>query len=294
MDYFINNTTYSILSKNNYKIVNSIIIITFVSIFIREVTFPVLFYHNGMMLIGFTFLAILQNNFKKTECQFKISRYLGFFLFIIPLLIAIISIVHYENEKNNTLFMVSYNNADFSSAENYINKTTESVPYLFNRSVLNYSLFKQNSDTLFLIKMKQQLNKAISINDRDYTLRHDLALVLFEEKKIDSALLILDQLTSKFTNNALYNFSHSKVLYNDGKTEKSAMYMIKAIKLSPNILESDFWGNLRKTDSLYTQNISKKLLENINSIIQNKAEISPIIMAKFYYFWEKIKMQKLF
>lgn len=261
----------------NSNTLNNIIIIAFLALLIREATFSVFFYHLGMLLIGFILFALHQNNTKIRQYKLKVSKYFILSALLVLLVTVVISIKHTYDTDNNCLFIKSFNEGKFEQAESFINKTSESAPYLFNRSALNYSLFKQNHDSLYLTKSKHNLYEAFSKNKRDYMLQHNFAMVLKEEGKIDSALIILNQLTDKFPNNALYNYSYFSVLYEKGDTEVAINYLIKAIELSPNILESTFWKEIKRVDSTFTKKITDELLLNLN---KHKEITNPIILAK--------------
>ena len=266
-----------IQSIRNSNILNSFVVIIFFSLLIREATFPVFFYHSGMLLIGFILLALLQNNIKVCRYKLKISFFLIFSILLVLLVTIIISIKHTRDVDNNCLFLQSFHEGRFDQAEYFINRTSESVPCLFNRSVLNYFLFKQTQDSVYFVKSKHDLSKAFSKNKRDYMLQHNFALMLKEEGKIDSSLNILNQLTDKFPNNALYNYSHFRVLYEKGEVEVAINYLIRSIKLYPSVLESSSWKELESVDSIFTKRVANELLLNLT---KNEEIVNPIIAAK--------------
>lgn len=264
----------------NSIVLNGIIFTSLLAMLIRELTFPAFLNNSGVMLIGFILIALFQNSNLVYSFSIKVSRYFILSLILVFISIIFISVKHSQNEKNNNLFIQAFHAGKFNLAENYINKTSESVPYLFNRSVLNHTLFRQTNDTLYLKKMKQNLIQAFSKNHRDNMLKYHLGLALIEERQVDSALHIFNELTTRFPNNTLYNVSYFENLYNAGEKNKAEKYLIKAIELFPGIINSELWTNIEKNDSIYIKKITNRLLSDISSKENSELKTNPITLAK--------------
>jgi tetratricopeptide (TPR) repeat protein len=257
------------------------IVVIFFVILIRELSFPVFFEYEGLQLTFFTLLAIFQNQTVDKSCDMPIFNFkrlsiISWIPVAIFTILLFLLFIHYKNEKNNNLFLVALKRGDLNNALTYIDRTKESTPYLINRSICHWELFKKNKDPRSLLSSKLNLQKAIEKNPYDMMLLHNLSVVLNEEGKKDSSLFILSELVTRFPNNALYQMTMFDSFYRNGNKKEAQMHILKAVQNSPGILETPLWQNLTRKDTLFTQKIIQTLKIN-----DPELNAEPIMLAKY-------------
>jgi tetratricopeptide (TPR) repeat protein len=235
-----------------------ILLCVLIAFLVRETTFSTFFESTGLQMTVVTYIAISQNLYLNKAPSYKPPDFKYTFLLpgLIWLLLSIFNHLHVMNEKNNSLFLQKINSLEMDDAKTYIERTNELTPYLINRSLLYWELFKIKDDKNYLFASKQYLLKAIKKNNQDQLLLYNLSLIFVAENKPDSALLILKKLTEEHPNNSLYQLGLSKQLYSMGKSEIASTSLKKAILMNPNILNTTFFQTLSSVDSVFCAKIS--------------------------------------
>jgi tetratricopeptide (TPR) repeat protein len=270
---------YSFCREIPHKPKLYIIFTVLLIISIRELSFPTLFEHFGVQLNIITILAIAQNSSKSKEIFLVKShnKYIALFLIVNLSAFLIVNFFFYSNEQNNHKFIQYMSKNDFVSAENCIAKTSKNTPFLINRSLLYWCIYKENEDTVSLEKSKKYLLEAYQHNPQDPMIKYNLSVIFKLDNNRDMSLRMLRELIKKYPNNSVYQIGLFTQLYEDGKTKESLPYFVSAIKNNPNLLETPMWRNFQTNDSLHANAIVKKLKDDLLCIDRK----DPVLSAKY-------------
>jgi tetratricopeptide (TPR) repeat protein len=272
--------------RNRKKSVVPVAVAVFVAvILIREATFPVFLDTAGFQLSVFTLLAFFQhtpaNQLRQPNIAPSCVRCLFVFLLAMAVLSGIVSCFNLMQERHNREALSALKNGDPEAAKNYLEKTTDRIPYLFNKSAVYLTLYKQGKERFYLDKAKNELRKAILKNPHDAMLQYAMAHIYQEEGNRDSALYVIVNLTERFPNKSLYRLAAFKMLYQSGQSETAIPHLMQTIKLSPAILDSPYWEELKKTDSEFIQSVADSLMMDISDFMTKKASSDPILLAGY-------------
>lgn len=258
------------------------ILISLIAIGIRELFFATFFEYPGQAIIVFTLLAIYQNKYTEiptVKLNFsKKSNLAGLF---VPLILLCVFITYLKNKQDtdtglNRKYLECIQTNQLDSAEYYINRSSDSQPNLINKSMLKWLQYKTDEDTASLYISKAYLQKAIAKNPNDNLLKYNLAMVLKQEGKKDSAMWIVKQLSDAFPDNALYHTGIYCMEKGEKDKQERKKHLLSAIKTMPQLLETQLWTNAIDEDNSLIDELLAKLntekLENISD---------PIRLAKY-------------
>jgi tetratricopeptide (TPR) repeat protein len=168
-----------------------------------------------------------------------------------------------RDEKHNDKFVQAMSDNNFIAAKNSIEKTSKRTPYLINRSLVHWCLYKETGDSGYLAKSKEYLIEAHLLNPNDLVLKYNLSIILESENKSDSSLCILEELTEKYPNNSLYQAGLFLHLYKNEKKEEGKKHFISAVENEPNLLETSVWRKMQEKDSIYADQISGEIHDRL-------------------------------
>lgn len=255
-----------------------VILITLTAICIRELFFATFFEYSGQVIFLFTLLAIYQNRYTgipTIKLNFlKRSALIGLFLPLVFLCVFITCMKkrQYADTELNRKYLQCIRTNQLDSAEYYINRSFESLPNLVNKSMLKWLQYKTNGDTASLYSAKICLQKAIVKNPYDNILKYNLAIVLKQEGKKDSAMWIVKQLSDAFSDNALYHVGIYCMEKGENDKHERGTYLLRAVKTMPQLLETQLWRNaIDEDDSLMDGLLAwlnAEKLENISDPIR--------------------------
>ncbi|MDR1898241.1 MAG: O-antigen ligase family protein [Prevotellaceae bacterium] len=269
------------------RFISRVIFFFLVVLFIKEATFPLFFNSSGCQIIVFMLVAILLNFATKSNNSFCFSHIVqNIILVFFPLCcisIIVFSSIYTNDEYHNTKAIISMGEKEYYEALKHVSKTHQRTPYLINRSIIHWEIFKNTKNTDHLFESKKYLKKAIRKNKHDKMLQFQLAMILKSENKLDSAKYILEYLTLKYPDNGLYNFAMFNMLYELGETDRALPYMVKLVELSPLIVGSSYWKYSIDSDSVISNKLKKNLHKNLDFIKQTMKTNNPIELAKFGY-----------
>jgi O-antigen ligase len=258
---------------------SKILLILLIAILIREATFPVWLENVGFQLLFFAVLAIFQ--YKQLPEKFsKVPKYrlsLPVTVLISTLLIFVYSLYYMQEEQNNRLALSEMAAGRPEEAEKYILKTSERTPYLINRFLVCDELYRKTNDTEYLNCAEHYLQKAMSKNPNDIMLTYYYVSVLRERGKYEAALAVLTELTQKFPNKSLYQLGVFDMLYKNGQQEKAFPYLLQAVKIAPDILDSAYLKNILSGNSALNGSLKSRLLQDISI---EKDSNDPVLLAK--------------
>lgn len=258
------------------------ILISLIAIGIRELFFATFFEYPGQAIIVFTLLAIYQNKYTEiptVKLNFsKRSNLAGVF---VPLILFCVFITYLKNKQDtdtglNRKYLECIQKNQLDSAEYYINRSSDSQPNLINKSMLKWLQYKTDEDTASLYIAKACLQKAIVKNPNDNLLKYNLAMVLKQEGKKDSAMWIVKQLSDAFPDNALYHTGIYCMEKGEKDKQERKKHLLSAIKTMPQLLETQLWTNaIDEDNSLIDELLAKLNTEKLEDISD------PIRLAKY-------------
>lgn len=260
---------WMLLKDRGRNIGTGIIFTTLGAIIFRETTFPALLDYAGMQIVVFTLIAAYQNSIRKPHyvchIQGRIARWLVCAPAVVCAGILISNLNKEKREQANLNSLKAIAAGDLLSAETYLEKAGNALPYRINRSALQWRLFRQTGNRRYLTQAEQELRTAALQNPMDVYLGYDLAIVLNAAGYKDSSRRMVRHLIERFPDNALYRATFFEMTWRDNLPETDAAEnMARAIELAPDILDTPLWKTLRTQDSV--------LYNRIVAILQLRAE----------------------
>jgi O-antigen ligase/Flp pilus assembly protein TadD len=253
--------------------------IVLAAMLVREATFPVFWGTGGAQLLFFAMPAALQRALPAAENRSgaKRARYFPVAMLGIVALFCAYSACCAAAEQNNRKALLYMETGDVEAAEKYIGKTPESTPYLINRSVIYRKLYGKTSDPQYLHRAEKCLHKAAEKNPRDPMIACYRADVMREKGEPDAALRILTELTKKFPNKSYYQLATFDVLYSSNRQENARKYLLRAVKLSPGLLDGAYLKNILARDAALSEALRSALWQDIAHGMPAK---DPVLLAK--------------
>lgn len=264
--------------KNKRKSVLIVMITAFLpAIILREGTFPVFFEYSSLQIVVFTLLAVWQNSLPANHSE--ISQHLC--VTLVPAVIGLAifcfgwSMYSVTNQNARAVAAAAENN--LTAAADYLDRTRESIPSLINRSALNWRRYNETGNPKWLRDAERDLRAAIRLSPRDVQLSYRLACVLKASGKGEPARQLIENLAARFPDNAQYNWTLGHVSYRQDNGSRAAQeYLVKAIRLMPDLLESEEWKDLAIADTLLAQSVRQTLMEESKT----NAGSNPVKIAK--------------
>ncbi|MDR2131613.1 MAG: O-antigen ligase family protein [Odoribacteraceae bacterium] len=264
-----------------YSSIAVITLLTFIAILIRESSFPVLLGNSGFQVLLLSILAVFQQvSSKKESPHGGIHHHLHYFpAFMLGISLLICGgIIYYQiDEQKNQKALSAIKNGDLEVAEKHICKTTRRTPYLINRGIIYKELYEKTRNPSYLDQAEYYLNEAISKNRHDGMIRYHLALILGGKKDHEQALQTLKELTSQFPNKSLYLLETFNLLRESGEADSSFQYLLRAVKLSPDLLDTPYLQHILTTDSSINVSLKRDLLHNLST---DQSNSDPVLLAK--------------
>lgn len=257
------------------------IALTILAVGIKEMTFSSLLECEGIRVLLITLLAIWQNRY--ISCRYmvisagpKLRSIAVLSLVILCSFVTVFIVRHNRNEYFNYKCLENINLSRLDSASFYISKTHENLPYLINRSTVNWLQYNDSKDKKYLESSIQYLREAISINPKDVMLHYNMSVLLECIGRRDSAQNISRRLLEKCPDNALFCIGAFNLEYKSGEMERAVSHLTHAIKLSPKILETDLWKQCALDNSYVKKNVIDFLIKGADRDSED-----PIYLAKY-------------
>lgn len=266
------------LLKDRRRNTGTIIIFTTLgAIILRETTFPALLDYTGMQIMVFTLIAAYQNSLRTPHYACRVPQRFTPWLAWVPLIVCtgiLISDLNKEKrERANIASLKAVAAGDLRSAEAYLEKAGNALPYRINRSALHWRLSGQTGNRRYLAQAEKELRTAAIENPMDVHLDYDLAIVLHTAGYKDSSRRMIRRLIDRFPDNALYRATLFQMTCRDDLPEiETADNMARAIELAPDILTTPLWDSLRTQDSALYARITAKLLSRAGELCRDIAE----------------------
>jgi tetratricopeptide (TPR) repeat protein len=293
---FIYNSSNKILKTvdTEEKTIAIIIFVSVLAILIRELFFSSIFYNNDILLLLFIFFIINSDN----SIEFLVPSKYKYPIIILAFSIFSIVIFFYtEQFKNRKLYdnyISNFNNENFDSAINYINKTiNNSKSNALYESCLGLTLERKMSkikdfdfieefgftpiDRELLTRSISKYKRACDINPYDAFYLNNLGWLYFMENQTDSAINCISKAITIDPTIALFHISKGLMIEKDDVEMAFAEYK-SALILSPDILDSRFFNNLKNKFSEKSSILINQVYNELH--ILQKQKNSPIIKAR--------------
>jgi O-antigen ligase/tetratricopeptide (TPR) repeat protein len=268
--------------KNGFVL--SIVFSVLVAAMFRELTFSTFFSKPQMQLLFFVLAAWLVNQDKKFIHYSKWNKLLPLTVFLIFIVLSGFEIAYKISEKANNKFINKYQEQDYPGALTAINRAlktdTKNPILLANKGLLLYQM--QQYDSLETMVVSENAltyyRKAVDHSPKDPYLHHNLAYLYSVEGNIDSADYHFSSAIKLSENTALFHAGRGIFLDKNGKSKEAWKEYQKAIRYSPEIVDSEL-GQKLKTESNYRYN---KMINEIADSLTNKIDInnSPILKGR--------------
>ncbi|WP_420187432.1 hypothetical protein M1B74_01420 [Bacteroides pyogenes] len=258
---------------NIKKEVACILLLCFVMIMTKELTFPSVFSSSSHLLLLFVLLALKENIFtNKWIIKLPRKNILMLLLVLTSGTIAFFLIRHKKNEEYNQSFIVEMNKGNINKAINQIEKANNDTPYLINKGLAYWYLYKYKSERAALKKSESFFLRALQKNTEDPCLLYNIASIYYADGQIERSKEIMDLLIKNYPHKSL--FWLTAFWYSLDNSTVNIDYLINAIKLNPNILESSYFQLITNIDSSIYKDIKTVLTYQEN-------ELDPIQSAKY-------------
>ena len=243
---------------------------SFVMLLVREASFPIFLENQGFQILVLTVLAFSQNFIGKKEKVYVLPDITKKYILVLFLLLFIgfyIGVLNYfRNELHNGNFLCAVKEKKYKLAQKEIEKTDKVTPYLINRSLLYYTLGDRQQAELY---MREALDK----NPLDIHIQFYLALILEQRCEKDSAQIFVDNLVQNYPSNFIYQLGASYIYYNHGKMKHSMSYLLRAIELSPRVMETSFFK--KNSEELFNKIYINDHLANLkNELIHDPVQFA--------------------
>lgn len=238
--------------KNKLSIAtNSIILIGVISILFRELFFSSLFYNSGLLLL---FLVLLSFNHSRTYTIFKKPLIISTMAFVL-----LIGVYFYKQPEN---------------ALSIAKKGLEHERELNIHFKQDMTRTQQDS----LVKVLQLFQRANELSPSDAMFQHNLGWLYWSIEQKDSAYIYLSRAVRTEPNIALYHISKGLIEESIGNEAEAFAAFKRAILLSPDIVDSPFFNDLKERNPL----AAEKLLRDISDDLLQRLAVrySSIIDAK--------------
>lgn len=255
-----------------------LVLILIATLLIRELTFPVLLSNGGLLIILFTWAAILQNScrpkplFRIGSAPVRILRWLPLALWVVVLTASL------SERRQIRIFeqaAAAMQKGDPARAREIIADSPDNAAGLAGKSNVLLGLYQASGDTALLIRAADCLVRAEKLNPRDILLQHNLATVLAQKGQKSEALGILNRLVEQYPDNPLYRSSLFRLSASGGDTLAALPHLVRAVASSPGLLDTPLCTGVLSGDSSVAAAFRQLLAE----AMLRKSE-DPIVLAK--------------
>ncbi|MDP3434847.1 MAG: O-antigen ligase family protein [Bacteroidota bacterium] len=256
----------------------------FIAVLFRELSFSTFFEKDQMQLLFFVFAAFIVNWDKTKNKSYSFPRYsLPIFLSLIFLLLASFHVLYKIAAKKNDTFIGKVQEGEYRNAMEAIDKAIRYDPrnpllnankgFLLNTIQQKDSTHQDsNENSLAYYRM------AVTHSPYDPWLRHNLAWLYLNEGKTDSADIHFRKVCELSTNTALFHVSRGLFQNKTGTADLGLTEFKKSIRLSPDLLDSEFAKDLEVKNQEWFRNTLNELIDSLS--LKTKTDDSPIIKSR--------------
>jgi len=276
---------FGFLRKRHAKSLPALIsFAVFIAVLFRELSFSTFFEKYQMQLLFFVLVAFIVNWDKAGNKGYSLPRFaLPVFLSIIYLVLAGFQVPYKIAAKKNDTFLEKYQEGNYSGALEAINKAISFDPLnpLLNANkglLLNTIQAKDTTTKGSKCESLAYYRMTVSYSPYDPYLHHNLAWLYFNDGKPDSADIHFCKACELSANTALFHVSKGLFQEKTRTADFGLTEFKKAIRLSPDILDSEFAKDLEAKNQELFRNMLNDLTKRL--LLKIKADDSPIIISR--------------
>lgn len=279
---FVSLRLIKIKKKNGFVL--TIVFSVLLAAMFREVTFSTFFSKHQMQLLFFVLAALIINQDNKHTIYSTQNRLLSIAVSLIFIVLSGLYISYKISERANNIFTKKYQEQDYTGALAAINRalnTDSKNPILLaNKGFLLYHM--QLNDSLKSMTLSENAlayyRKAVDYSPKDPYLHHNLAYLHSVEGNTDSAHYHFSAAIKLSDNTALFHASRGIFLEEKGKSKEAWEDFQKAIRLSPEILDSELGRKLESESNDRFNQMVNDIADSL--IIEVGINDSPILKGR--------------
>lgn len=244
------------------KTIDYILLSAIFAILFRELFFSSLLYNSGLLLFFFTLFFF---NYKKNENNLEIRE---FVTVAISILFVSSSLYFYFKNSDN-------DNSLKYAEQGLISERSINTQISFN-SLINKSYYIKTEQEAIASSI-QFYEEACRLSPSDAMFRHNLGWLYWMNQRPDLAYIYMSKAIKLDPNIALYHISKGLIIESKNIEEAFESYM-RAILLSPDLIDSSFFQELRERRPLRTSELLTMIYNKLEEL--QSSHYSSIIDAK--------------
>jgi len=255
----------------------------FIAILFRELSFSTFFEKSQMQLPFFILAAILVNWDKKPKKYLFSPKWLILSFALIYLALGGFVVCFQIADKKNNSFIEQFQEGNYSDALKAINQAIRFDPRnpLLNANkgfLLNTILQKDSTHQKDNENALAYYQTAVNHSPYDPWLHHNLAGLYLNKGQVDSAAIHFHKACELSGNTALFHISRGLFQEKTGTADFGLTEFKKAIRLSPDLLDSEFAANLESKNQERFKTMLHKIADSLT--IRMATDNSPILKSR--------------
>lgn len=154
---------------------------------------------------------------------------------------------------------------DYAGAAHRLESMWQSVPVLVNRGMLDLERHREERNPQYAEEAEAAFAEACRKQPEDISIGYLLATARFAKGEKEGAIADLKELAHQYPRNALYLYTLSQWLYEDGEKEEASGCLETAIRLVPRLLLSDRIRQWEESDSCFWRQMEDRLMSRYPS-----------------------------
>jgi len=278
-------TLFRIIRKRNEKSLPALILFAvFVAVLFRELSFSTFFEIYQLQLLFFVLVAFIVNWDKTRNKKYLLPGFsLPVFMSLIFIVLAGFMLSYKIATKKNDTFIEKYQEGDYYGAldaiDNAISYDPRNPLLEANKGFLLNTIHEKDTTNGGSKGVSLSYYRtAVRYSPYDPYLHHNLAWLYFNEGKIDSAYIHIGKACELSANTALFHVSRGLFLEKTGTSDFGLTEFKKAIRLSPDLLDTNFATDLEAKNHEWFRNMLGELTDSLS--LKIKTDDSPIIISR--------------
>ncbi len=256
-----------------------------IAILFRELTFSTFFSKPQMQILFFVLAAWIANrNIERTVFYPTRNKLLLAYILLFLIVLSGFQFLYSLSCRNNNLFLKKFQEEDLVWAEVALDRALKTDPnspaLLANKGILQYYIQQNDGlkDSSLWVDALYFYKRAVNGSPNDPYFHHNLAYLHYKNRELTIADEHFKRACELSENTALFHVSRGIFLEENGKTNEAWNEYHKAIRFSPEILDSELGRKLEaeSNDRFY------QMVNDIADSLTNKVEIdnSPILKGR--------------
>lgn len=272
-------------TEKKERFVFSIVFSVLIAILFREVTFSTFFSKSQMQILFFVLAAwIVNRDVGRTIFHPRLNKLLLAYILLFFIVLSGFQFLYSLSYRNNNLFLKKFQEEDLSGAEIAIDRALRVDPnspaLLANKGILQYYIHQNDGlkDPSLLRDALDSYKNAVIVSPNDPYLHHNLAYLYFINGELINADKHFEKACKLSDNTALFHVSKGILLEENGKTNEALNEYKNAIRLSPDILDSEFGKSLEFERNDVLSQMVIDIVDSLSKKIESKD--SPILKSR--------------